>query len=182
MPSSSVAHESTNAKMNSDTNTVPYDFNRVKMERPGDATDYVNASRVEMPSGQRFIVSQSPAEGGGVAEFWRLIWQERSPAVVMLTKTYELIKVMSACYWPIFVDKKEEYGEFTVRMLVEESYAHYKVGSIIRYLFLGLGASIKNVHTHEKMYNGRLREFSTVDLYQMPAMQGESRKFCKLHL
>ena len=146
MPSSGVAHEPTNAKMNSDTNTVPYDFNRVKMERPGNAMDYVNASRVEMPSGQRFVVSQSPAEGGGVAEFWRLIWQERSPAVVMLTKTYELIKVMSACYWPIFVDKKEEYGEFTVRMLVEESYAHYKVGSIMRCLFLG--ASIKDVHTH----------------------------------
>ena len=146
MPSTSVAHEPANAKVNSDTNTVPYDFNRVKMERlpgapeaasgGGATADYVNASRVEMPSGQRFIVSQSPAEGGGVAEFWRLIWQERSPAVVMLTKTYELIKVMSACYWPIFVDKKEEYGEFTVRMLVEESYAHYKVRSVLRSLIL----------------------------------------------
>jgi len=66
-----------------------------------------------------------------VAGFWQLIWQERSPAVVMLTKTYELIKVMSACYWPIFVDKKEEYGEFSVRMLVEESYAHYKVRRLL---------------------------------------------------
>ena len=136
LPTTNVANERINIKKNSDMKSVPYDFNRVKMELPGAtsdaeaeahaASDYFNASRVEMPSLKQLIVSQSPAEGS-VAEFWQLIWQERSPAVVMLTKTYELIKVMSACYWPIFVDKKEEYGEFSVRMLVEESYAHYKV-------------------------------------------------------
>jgi protein tyrosine phosphatase len=39
-----------------------------------------------------WIVAQSPLEGS-VSDFWLLVWQSRSPIIVMLTKTYELISV-----------------------------------------------------------------------------------------
>ncbi len=131
-PPDLTAREPINAKKNFDSVSLPFDFNRVKLDRSpnGDddaLTDYVNASRVDGGE-RRWIVAQSPQEGAGVvADFWHLVWQERSPALVMLTRTYELIKVMSAQYWPLFVGKTEQYGDFSVTVIGEESYAHYKV-------------------------------------------------------
>ena len=49
----------------------------------------------------------------------------------MLTKTYEFIKVMCSHYWPLHTNKPQEYGPFTVTMLSEETYAHYKVRTLL---------------------------------------------------
>ena len=61
LPTAITAHEPINVKKNSDLDSIPYDYNRVKLEPSGIADisvkeDYINASRVDMPSGQRFIV------------------------------------------------------------------------------------------------------------------------------
>ena len=78
-----------------------------------------------------------------MAEFWQLIWQERSPAVVMLTKTYELIKVMSACYWPIFVDKKEELEFFGFYSYIQNT---IKMFSLHNYIIVHVMAlAIQNI-------------------------------------
>jgi protein tyrosine phosphatase len=35
-----------------------------------------------------------------VCEFWRLVWEQAIPAIVMLTKNFDLVRVMCVQYWP----------------------------------------------------------------------------------
>lgn len=39
-----------------------------------------------------YIVTQGPTENT-VTEFWRMVWQEQASCIVMLTKTFDFIKV-----------------------------------------------------------------------------------------
>lgn len=41
-----------------------------------------------------YIVTQGPMENT-VTEFWRMVWQEQASCIVMLTKTFDFIKVKS---------------------------------------------------------------------------------------
>ena len=52
---------------------------------------------------------------------------EDVPAIVMLTKTFEALKVMCVQYWPVYFDIPEKYGDFVVTFNSEECYAHFKV-------------------------------------------------------
>ena len=35
-----------------------------------------------------------------VADFWLTVWEQESPVVVMLTKTFEIVKMVCVQYWP----------------------------------------------------------------------------------
>lgn len=39
-----------------------------------------------------YIVTQGPMENT-VTEFWRMVWQEKACCIVMLTKTFDFIRV-----------------------------------------------------------------------------------------
>jgi hypothetical protein len=39
-----------------------------------------------------YIVCQGPNENT-IGDFWRMVWQEHSPCIIMLTKTFDFIKV-----------------------------------------------------------------------------------------
>ena len=43
-----------------------------------------------------YIVTQGPNERT-LNDFWRMMWKERSPCIVMLTKTFDFIKVSLVC-------------------------------------------------------------------------------------
>ena len=60
-------------------------------------------------------------------DFWRMAWNEKSSVIVMLTQTFECIKVMSAQYWPNKLGHTEKYGEFSVTLVQEDTFADYKV-------------------------------------------------------
>jgi len=85
-----------------------------------------------VPGGQHaaFTVTEGPKELT-VEDFWRLVWQEQPAAVVMLTRTFEFIKIMCVQYWPVHLNKKESYGSFDVVMICEEPLAHYRVRQFV---------------------------------------------------
>ena len=71
-------------------------------------------------------MTQGPLDAT-LEDFWRLVWQENSRLIVMLTKTFEVVKLMCSQYWPLHMNSTESYGQFRVELNKEESFAHYKV-------------------------------------------------------
>ena len=123
--------------------SVPFEKNRVTLDvapgataasdESGGAHSYINASRLgDYRGGPLCVVTQGPLENT-VADFWRLVWQEGFSQVVMLTRTFEFIKIMCVQYWPPHLKKPETYGEFTVVVNEEECYAQYRVRKINLY-------------------------------------------------
>ena len=50
------------------------------------------------------LVLDNPCSSGPlestVCEFWSMVWDQQVPAIVMLTKNFDLIRVMCVQYWP----------------------------------------------------------------------------------
>lgn len=127
-----VAERPENAEKNENRWAVPYDYNRVVLKDDGGEGDYVNASYVTDYHGDvRWVAAQGPQQDDTVADFWRMVWQERSPAVIMLTKTFDLVKIMCVQYWPSHREVPERYGDVTVTLTDEDEYAHFKVSSVV---------------------------------------------------
>lgn len=52
----------------------------------------INAAFQSILKPNAYIVTQGPMENT-VTEFWRMVWQEQASCIVMLTKTFDFIKV-----------------------------------------------------------------------------------------
>ena len=59
-----------------------------------------------------------------VTDFWSMVWQEDCPGIVMLTKTFDYIRVMCVQYWPTS-HREEQYGDLRVSVTKELYYASY---------------------------------------------------------
>ncbi|GBN27986.1 Receptor-type tyrosine-protein phosphatase H, partial [Araneus ventricosus] len=63
-----------------------------------------------------------------LGDFWRLVWEQNSHVIVMLTKVFDFIRVMCDRYWPIDVDHPESYGgDIQVTLLSETTLANYNI-------------------------------------------------------
>ena len=75
-----------------------------------------------------------------VVDFWRLVWQERSPIVVMVTNLSEGNKKKCEQYWP--ETGSTTYGPFKVTLTGQQVFADY----IVRTMEVGnaCGTKINN--------------------------------------
>ena len=86
---------------------MPWDKYRVKLNDPAqdlDAIaegDYVNASTVYnlLPGAPKFIAAQGPKKAT-VVTFWKMVQQQRSPVIIMVTNLKEGKKIKCWRYWP----------------------------------------------------------------------------------
>lgn len=118
-----------NRPKNQNRKVIPFDYNRVVLNPLPDIpdSDYVNASHVDsILKPNAYIVTQGPNERT-IDDFWRLIWQSNASCIVMLTKTFDFIKVMCAQYWPGSKDKTESYGGIDVSYSHEEQLANFVI-------------------------------------------------------
>ncbi|XP_052233524.1 tyrosine-protein phosphatase non-receptor type 1-like isoform X2 [Dreissena polymorpha] len=84
----------------------PYDHSRVILQE-GDS-DYINASIIQVPESNRtYILSQGPLEHTA-GQFWQMIWEQNSKAIVMLNRVIEKGAVKCHQYWPLADDEEEE--------------------------------------------------------------------------
>ena len=60
-----------------------------------------------------------------VIDFWRLVWQEKCPSIVMLTNLVEGGKVKCLQYWPDSDSKN--YGPFEVTVTDKQMFADYLI-------------------------------------------------------
>ncbi|CAG8713196.1 1525_t:CDS:2 [Gigaspora margarita] len=81
-------------------NIWPYDHARVKINEcnEGDC-DYVNASFVQAAGcNKRYIATQGPLPAT-CTDFWKVVWEQNSRVIVMLTKEQEAGRVLCHRYW-----------------------------------------------------------------------------------
>uniref|UniRef100_A0A671SF47 Receptor-type tyrosine-protein phosphatase O-like n=1 Tax=Sinocyclocheilus anshuiensis TaxID=1608454 RepID=A0A671SF47_9TELE len=109
-----------NRPKNRYTNILPYDFSRVKLIslHNDEGSDYINANYIPgYNSTHEFIATQGPLPETR-NDFWRMVLQQKSHIVVMLTQCNERRRVKCDHYWP-FTEEPVAYGEITVEMLSE---------------------------------------------------------------
>ncbi|XP_045435669.1 receptor-type tyrosine-protein phosphatase H isoform X7 [Pipistrellus kuhlii] len=101
--SQTVALAPENSAKNRYRNVLPYDWSRVALRTLGGApgSDYINASFMPgLWSSREFIATQGPLPQT-VGDFWRLVWEQQSHTLVMLTNCVELGRVKCEHYWPL---------------------------------------------------------------------------------
>ena len=63
-----------------------------------------------------------------VVDFWRLIWQERPPTIVMVTNVKEGTRIKCQQYWPD--SGKKEFGPFQVIITDQQIFADYTIRTL----------------------------------------------------
>ncbi|XP_060745801.1 receptor-type tyrosine-protein phosphatase O isoform X3 [Tachysurus vachellii] len=109
-----------NRPKNRYTNILPYDFSRVKLisMHNDEGADYINANYIPgYKSAREYIATQGPLPETR-NDFWKMVMQQNSHVIVMLTQCNERRRVKCDHYWP-FTDEPVSYGEITVEMLSE---------------------------------------------------------------
>ncbi|XP_042204541.1 receptor-type tyrosine-protein phosphatase kappa-like isoform X3 [Homarus americanus] len=121
-----------NELKNTNKRSIAYDYNRVVLDPLPDSpdSDYVNASYVDsLLTPKAYVATQGPLENT-ICDFWRLVWQQKSRIIVMLTKTFDFIKVMCVQYWPAMVGCPDHYEGIKVDLLKEEQLANFQIRTL----------------------------------------------------
>ncbi|XP_049319845.1 receptor-type tyrosine-protein phosphatase H isoform X2 [Astyanax mexicanus] len=92
-----------NKSKNRFTNVLAYDLSRVKLtQQDGPDSDYINANY--MPgynrNSRQYIAAQGPLPCT-ISDFWRMVWEQKSTAIVMLTNCVENGRPKCEQYWPL---------------------------------------------------------------------------------
>ncbi|XP_073684036.1 receptor-type tyrosine-protein phosphatase epsilon-like [Garra rufa] len=96
------ANKEENKEKNRYPNILPYDHSRVILTEIDGApcSDYINASYIDgYTDKNKFIAAQGPKQDT-VADFWRMIWEQKSSTIVMLTNLKERKEDKCYQYWP----------------------------------------------------------------------------------
>ncbi|XP_032206520.1 receptor-type tyrosine-protein phosphatase T isoform X2 [Mustela erminea] len=141
-----TAKEDENRNKNRYGNIISYDHSRVRLlVLDGDPhSDYINANYIDGYHRPRhYIATQGPMQET-VKDFWRMIWQENSASIVMVTNLVEVGRhpaehtvgnatlgraaspgmVKCVRYWP---DDTEVYGDIKVSLIETEPLAEYVI-------------------------------------------------------
>ncbi|XP_053738733.1 receptor-type tyrosine-protein phosphatase F isoform X12 [Synchiropus splendidus] len=122
-----------NKPKNRYANVIAYDHSRVVLT-PVDAvpgSDYINANYIDGYRKQNaYIATQGPLPET-LSDFWRMVWEQRSNTIVMMTRLEEKSRVKCDQYWPI--RGTETYGMIQVTMLDTVDLATYSVRTFALY-------------------------------------------------
>ncbi|GCC33290.1 hypothetical protein chiPu_0011759 [Chiloscyllium punctatum] len=102
------------------TNILPYDFSRVKLRslHNEEGSDYINANYIPgFNSAREYIATQGPLPETR-NDFWKMIMQQKSCIIVMLTQCTERRRVKCDHYWP-FNEQPVGYGDITIETVFE---------------------------------------------------------------
>ncbi|XP_035850030.1 receptor-type tyrosine-protein phosphatase delta isoform X32 [Sander lucioperca] len=116
-----------NKPKNRYANVIAYDHSRVLLSAidgvPG--SDYINANYIDGYRKQNAYIATQGSLPETFGEFWRMIWEQRSAVIVMMTKLEERSRVKCDQYWP--TRGTETYGLIQVTLLDTVELATYCV-------------------------------------------------------
>ncbi|ESN89984.1 hypothetical protein HELRODRAFT_104527, partial [Helobdella robusta] len=108
-------------------NIIPYDHSRVILEtQEGDPnSDYINANYIDGYNKPKFYIAAQGCNKWSVQDIWRMLWQENSLRIVMLTNLVEKGRPKCEQYWPDQLNEEKSYGDLGVTLTsVERSSSH----------------------------------------------------------
>ncbi|XP_075688766.1 receptor-type tyrosine-protein phosphatase F isoform X10 [Rhinoderma darwinii] len=122
-----------NKPKNRYANVIAYDHSRVILTSvdgvPG--SDYINANYVDGYRKQNaYIATQGPLPET-LSDFWRMVWEQRTTTIVMMTRLEEKSRVKCDQYWP--GRGTETYGMIQVTLLDTVELATYTVRTFALY-------------------------------------------------
>ncbi|KAM4605989.1 receptor-type tyrosine-protein phosphatase mu-like [Polymixia lowei] len=130
-------------------NIIAYDHSRVRLQpQEGEnGSDYINANYVDgYHRPNHYIATQGPMQET-VYDFWRMVWQENTAAIVMVTNLVEVGRVKCCKYWPddtdIYRDMKvtlietQLLSEYVIRTFAVEKRGVHEIREIRQFHFTG---------------------------------------------
>ncbi|XP_036406849.1 receptor-type tyrosine-protein phosphatase delta-like isoform X10 [Megalops cyprinoides] len=122
-----------NKPKNRYANVIAYDHSRVLLSAidgiPG--SDYINANYIDGYRKQNAYIATQGSLPETFGDFWRMIWEQRSANIVMMTKLEERSRVKCDQYWP--TRGTETYGLIQVTLLDTVELATYCVRTFALY-------------------------------------------------
>jgi len=110
-----------NRAKNRYTNVLPLDKTRVVLSPLGDEedSDYMNANYINGFREKEYIAAQGPLKETA-GDFWRMVFEQKSNVVVMLTRLTEDQKIKCYRYWPLCKKPSKTYGIIKVTTKAKE--------------------------------------------------------------
>ncbi|KAM6972081.1 protein tyrosine phosphatase receptor type Db [Aplochiton taeniatus] len=122
-----------NKPKNRYANVIAYDHSRVMLSAidgvPG--SDYINANYIDGYRRQNAYIATQGSLPETFSDFWRLIWEQHTANIIMMTKLEEKSRVKCDQYWP--TRGTETYGLIQVTLLDTVELATYSVRTFALY-------------------------------------------------
>ncbi|XP_072267524.1 receptor-type tyrosine-protein phosphatase mu isoform X9 [Pyxicephalus adspersus] len=107
-------------------NIIAYDHSRVRLQSIEDeaSSDYINGNYIDgYHRPNHYIATQGPMQETAY-DFWRMVWDENTASIVMVTNLVEVGRVKCCKYWP---DDTEIYKDIKVTLIETELLAEYVI-------------------------------------------------------
>ncbi|XP_054865699.1 protein tyrosine phosphatase receptor type Db isoform X23 [Amphiprion ocellaris] len=122
-----------NKPKNRYANVIAYDHSRVILSSiegvPG--SDYINANYIDGYRRQNAYIATQGSLPETFGDFWRMVWEQHTANIIMMTKLEEKSRVKCDQYWP--TRGTETYGLIQVTLLDTVELATYSVRTLALY-------------------------------------------------
>jgi len=114
-------------------NILPYDHSRVTVSRENNdpLTEYINANYIDGYGNKprSYIAAQGPKDITLIA-FWKMLWENKVPIIIMVTNCEEKGRPKCVRYWPEKIRQEMYVGKICLTLTSEEEFAEYLIRTI----------------------------------------------------